>query len=133
MYVFLFMCMHFCSRFGGLVQVYLSLSGFHLHDQQCHLILRLYRSSKDPLKSISKAFKSFMIVFLCRMIMYVAFFQLGAMLGARSISHLEKISSTGMKAMAEKQIVAVLLPTTAYILRLEPPPVRKMIEEGIGI
>ena len=55
------------------------------------------------------------------------------MLGARSISHLEKISSTGMKAMAEKQIVGVLLPTTAYILRLEPPPVRKMIEEGIGL
>ena len=55
------------------------------------------------------------------------------MLGARSISHLEKISSTGMKAMAEKQIVGVLLPTAAYILRLEPPPVRKMIEEGIGL
>lgn len=55
------------------------------------------------------------------------------MLGARSISHLEKISSTGIKAMAEKQIVAILLPTTAYILRLEPPPVQKMIEEGIAL
>ena len=55
------------------------------------------------------------------------------MLGARSISHLENISSTGIKAMAEKQIVGVILPTTAYILRLEPPPVRKMIEEGTSL
>ena len=35
--------------------------------------------------------------------------------------------------MAEKQIVAILLPTTAYILRLEPPPVQKMIQEGIAL
>lgn len=55
------------------------------------------------------------------------------MLGARSISHLENISSTGIKAMVEKQIVGVILPTTAYILRLEPPPVRKMIEEGTSL
>ena len=27
--------------------------------------------------------------------------------------------------------VGVILPTTAYILRLRPPPVRKMIDEGV--
>ncbi len=32
--------------------------------------------------------------------------------------------------MSEKSVVAVVLPTTAYILRLSPPPVRKMIEAG---
>ena len=36
-----------------------------------------------------------------------------------------------MKAMAEAGSVGVILPTTAYILRLKPPPVRQMIEAGM--
>lgn len=52
-------------------------------------------------------------------------------LGARSISHLEEISEEGIKMMASSSSVAVVLPTTAYILKLCPPPVRKMIDEGV--
>ena len=33
--------------------------------------------------------------------------------------------------MAEASVCAVLLPTTAYILRLKQPPARKMIEAGM--
>jgi len=54
------------------------------------------------------------------------------MKGARAISHLEKVDEEDIKAMAEKKIVAVLLPTTAYILRIENPPARKMISEGFS-
>ena len=50
---------------------------------------------------------------------------------ARAISHLEEVSDCGIKAMAESGTVAVVLPTTAYILRLQPPPVRKMIEQNV--
>merc|ERR1711962_664441 len=58
--------------------------------------------------------------------------QMGAMeLKAEAISHLEEVSDEGIKAMAESGSVAVILPTTAYILRLPAPPVRKMIEEGV--
>ena len=32
--------------------------------------------------------------------------------------------------MSEKQVAAVLLPTTAYILKLKPPPARDLIEKG---
>lgn len=35
--------------------------------------------------------------------------------------------------MAKKPTVAVLLPTTAYILRLEPPPARKLIEGNVPV
>lgn len=35
--------------------------------------------------------------------------------------------------MAEKKVVGVLLPTTAYVLRIEPPPARKMIDNGVPI
>lgn len=59
--------------------------------------------------------------------------QLGAELNARAISHLEEVSSEGIKAMSEKSVVAVVLPTTAYILRLTPPPVRDMIEAGVPV
>lgn len=53
--------------------------------------------------------------------------QLGAELGARAISHLEEISDEGIQAMSAASVIAVLLPTTAYILRLKCPPARAMI------
>ena len=56
--------------------------------------------------------------------------QLAAELGAHAVSHLENVSETGIQAMAETGVVGVLLPTTAYILRLDPPPARKMIDKG---
>jgi len=56
---------------------------------------------------------------------------LGAELGAQAISHLEEISEKGIKDMAASGSVAVILPSTAYILRLKPPPVRAMIENGV--
>ena len=52
-------------------------------------------------------------------------------LGADAISHLEEVSEEGIAAMAKAGTVAVILPTTAYILRLPQPPVRKMIEAGV--
>lgn len=56
--------------------------------------------------------------------------QLGAELGARAISHLEEISDEGIQAMSAASVIAVLLPTTAYILRLKCPPARAMIDSG---
>ena len=51
-------------------------------------------------------------------------------MGARAISHLEEVSDEGIAAIAAAGVVAVLLPTTAYVLRLKLPPARKMINEG---
>lgn len=53
---------------------------------------------------------------------------LAAQLSALCMSHCEKTSEDGLRAMAVRQVVAVILPTTAYILRLVPPPVRDMID-----
>jgi imidazolonepropionase len=39
--------------------------------------------------------------------------------------------AAGIAAMAETGAVGVLLPTTAYILRLAPPPARAMIDGGV--
>lgn len=47
----------------------------------------------------------------------MCFFQLGAELGALAISHLEEVTDEGIAAMATARTAAVLLPTTAYILR----------------
>ena len=57
--------------------------------------------------------------------------QLAAEVGAHAVSHLEEVSVGGIEAMAQAGVVAVLLPTTAYILKLQPPPARRMIEKGI--
>jgi len=51
--------------------------------------------------------------------------------GCEAISHLEEVSKEGIEAMSEVGTVAVILPTTAYILRLKPPPVRQMIDQGV--
>lgn len=58
---------------------------------------------------------------------------MGASIGALAISHLEEISDEGIDAMATAGSAAVVLPTTAYILRLKPPPARKMIEHGLAV
>jgi len=58
---------------------------------------------------------------------------MGADIGALAISHLEEISDDGIVAMATAGCIAVVLPTTAYILRLKPPPVRRMIDKGVAV
>ncbi|KHN82267.1 putative imidazolonepropionase [Toxocara canis] len=57
--------------------------------------------------------------------------EMGAAIQANAMSHLEKISDEGIAAMVESGSVAVLLPTTAFMLRLQPPPARKMIDDGV--
>uniref|UniRef100_H0XB01 Probable imidazolonepropionase n=1 Tax=Otolemur garnettii TaxID=30611 RepID=H0XB01_OTOGA len=57
--------------------------------------------------------------------------ELGAELGAQAISHLEEASDEGIVAMATAKCTAVLLPTTAYMLRLKQPRARKMLDEGV--
>jgi len=57
--------------------------------------------------------------------------ELGVTVQARAVSHLEWISEEGIRAMSESSVVAVLLPTTAYVLRIEHPPARKMIDRGV--
>ena len=59
--------------------------------------------------------------------------ELAAELNSRAISHLEEISPQGIKAISKSSTVAILLPTTAYILRLKRPPARHMLEEGVAI
>ena len=43
-------------------------------------------------------------------------------------TQLQEISEGGIAALARSRTVAVLLPTTAYILRLRPPPARRLID-----
>ncbi|XP_069846504.1 probable imidazolonepropionase [Dipodomys merriami] len=57
--------------------------------------------------------------------------ELGVELGAQAISHLEEVSDEGITAMAKARCSAVLLPTTAYMLRLKQPRARKMLDEGV--
>eukprot|EP01086_Lenisia_limosa_P017759 TRINITY_DN9186_c0_g1_i1.p1 TRINITY_DN9186_c0_g1~~TRINITY_DN9186_c0_g1_i1.p1 ORF type:complete len:429 (-),score=148.66 TRINITY_DN9186_c0_g1_i1:30-1154(-) len=59
--------------------------------------------------------------------------ELAGELKARAVSHCEMVSAEGMSAMAEAESVAVLLPTTAYILRIEYPPARKLIEANVPV
>ncbi|XP_014674331.1 PREDICTED: probable imidazolonepropionase [Priapulus caudatus] len=59
--------------------------------------------------------------------------EMGATLGARAISHLEEVSDDGVAAMARQGTIAVVLPTTAYVLGLRPPPVRAMIAADVAV
>ena len=54
-------------------------------------------------------------------------------LAPRAISHLERISDAGIQAMRTRPTVAVVLPTTAYLMRLQPPPVRRIIDAGVPV
>ncbi|XP_053575772.1 probable imidazolonepropionase [Bombina bombina] len=57
--------------------------------------------------------------------------ELGAQLGAHAVSHLEEVSDEGITALANAKCSAILLPTTAYILRLKQPRARDMLDAGV--
>jgi len=58
---------------------------------------------------------------------------LAAELGATSAEHLLAASDGNLKAMANKGVMAVLLPATAYSLRKAYAPARKMIDYGVPV
>lgn len=59
--------------------------------------------------------------------------ELAAELGAVSADHLLHVSDSGIKALAEKGVVATLLPLTAFALKEGYAPARKMIEAGCAV
>jgi imidazolonepropionase len=60
--------------------------------------------------------------------------ELAADVDATSADHLEYVSATGMKKMAEKGVVAVLLPGASFFLAMKKfPPTREMIDEGVAV
>lgn len=60
--------------------------------------------------------------------------ELAAELGAISASHLDFVSANGMKRMAEKKVVAELMPASNFFMLSKIyPPARTMIELGVPI
>ncbi|MEW9031156.1 MAG: imidazolonepropionase [Planifilum fimeticola] len=59
--------------------------------------------------------------------------ELAAEVGAVSADHLLKASEQGIRAMAEKGVVAVLLPGTAFFLMAESADGRRMIDAGVPV
>ncbi|MDE6523831.1 MAG: imidazolonepropionase [Muribaculaceae bacterium] len=59
--------------------------------------------------------------------------ELAAELGAVSADHLLHISDKGIKSLAEKGTVATLLPLTAFALKENYAPARKMIDGGCAV
>ena len=58
---------------------------------------------------------------------------LAAELGATSAEHLLAASEENLRAMAEKKVIGVLLPATAYSLRKGYAPARKMVDMGVPV
>lgn len=59
--------------------------------------------------------------------------ELAAELSAVSADHLLHVSDEGIKAMADKNVVATLLPLTAFALKENYAPARKMIDAGCAV
>ena len=59
--------------------------------------------------------------------------QLAAETGCISADHLLKASEKGIRALAQSETIATLLPATAFCLKEEFAPARKMIEAGCAV
>lgn len=59
--------------------------------------------------------------------------ELAAEVGAISADHLLRASDKGIKMMAEKGVIGVLLPGTAFFLMTEAARGRKMIDSGVPV
>jgi imidazolonepropionase len=56
--------------------------------------------------------------------------ELGIELGARSVDHLEATGDRGVRALAESDVTAVLLPASALFLGRPMPPARQLVDAG---
>lgn len=59
--------------------------------------------------------------------------ELAARVGAFSADHLLKASDEGIKQMADHKVISTLLPATAFGLKEEYAPARKMIDGGAAV
>ena len=59
--------------------------------------------------------------------------QLAAEMGSASADHLLQISDEGIRAMAQSNTIATLLPATAFCLREHYAPARRMIDSGCAV
>lgn len=59
--------------------------------------------------------------------------ELAARAGAVSADHLLKASDEGIRQMAEAGVISTLLPATAFCLKEEYAPARKMIDSGCAV
>ena len=59
--------------------------------------------------------------------------ELAAEAGAISADHLLKASDEGIRQMADKDVIGVLLPGTAFFLMAAFAPARKMIDSGVPV
>ena len=54
-------------------------------------------------------------------------------LGARSVDHLEATGDEGVRAVAQSEVTAVLLPVSALFLNRPMPPARKLVDAGAAV
>ena len=54
-------------------------------------------------------------------------------LGARSIDHLEATGGDGVRALADSDVIAVLLPASALFLARPMPPARRLLDAGAAV
>jgi imidazolonepropionase len=59
--------------------------------------------------------------------------ELAIELGARSIDHLDATGETGVRALGESDVVAVLLPASALFLDRPMPPARSLVDAGATV
>jgi imidazolonepropionase len=60
--------------------------------------------------------------------------ELAAELGAATVDHLEQVSEAGIRALAEANVTAVLVPTSTLFLRMRPyAPGRKLRDAGVNV
>ena len=59
--------------------------------------------------------------------------QLAVELGARSVDHLEATGDEGVRALAESEVVGVLLPVAALVLGRPMPPARALVDSGAAV
>jgi imidazolonepropionase len=54
-------------------------------------------------------------------------------LGARSVDHLEATGDAGIRALAESDVIGVLLPASALFLDRPMPPARALVDSGAAV
>ncbi|APD07154.1 imidazolonepropionase [Flavobacteriaceae bacterium UJ101] len=59
--------------------------------------------------------------------------EIGVKLGAVSVDHLETMSESAIEALSNSNTIGTMLPSAAFYLRMDYPPVREMIDRNCAL
>jgi imidazolonepropionase len=95
-----------------------------------NLKINFHSNELYPLNSVEVNYSTVCYLLTIKYLLNMLFVKMAVKLKSKGASHLEETSDSEIELLSKSETVGILLPTTAIIMQLKRPPVRKMLDSG---